>query len=211
MFSNYNKLGAYLEKLKNEIYPEPESELHNDLTQKAIELFVEPAKKDIRNVLDVGCGQGIALKRFYDLEIDTVGITLGHEDFKVCIEKGYDVRIMDQSFLDFESNTFDLVWARHCIEHSVMPLITLFEFNRVLKKGKYLYLEMPQAESIHVNNPNHYSLLGAKGWKHLLTKASFEVIKDGRFNFNLIDGTPDEYMIFWSRKIEDVSMYKISE
>lgn len=206
MIANFERLNVYLEKLNEEIYPEPESELHNELSQKAIELFVEPVKKDICKVLDVGCGQGIALKRFNDLEIDTVGITLGREDYHVCIEKGYDVRIMDQSFLDFEKDTFDLVWVRHCIEHSVMPLITLFEFNRVLKKGKYLYLEMPQAESIHVNNPNHYSLLGPKGWKHLLSKASFEIIKDGRFNFNLIDGTPDEYMVFWNRKIEDISI-----
>jgi SAM-dependent methyltransferase len=206
MFTNYERLNAYLERLRNEIYSEPESELHNELAQKAIELFVKPVKKDIRKVLDVGCGQGIALKRFYDLDFDAVGITLGREDFKACIAKGHDVRIMDQSFLDFEKDIFDLVWVRHCIEHSVMPLITLFEFNRVLKKGKYLYLEMPQAEGIHVNNPNHYSLLGPKGWKHLLSKSSFEIIKDGRFNFNLIDGTPDEYMVFWNRKIGDISI-----
>jgi len=206
MFANYERLSVYLEKFRNEIYPESESELHNELAQKAIELFVEPVKKDICRVLDVGCGQGLALKRFYELEIDAVGITLGHEDYKVCIAKGYDVRLMDQSFLGFEKDTFDLVWVRHCIEHSVMPLITLFEFNRVLKKGKYLYLEMPQAESIHVNNSNHYSLLGPKAWKHLLSKASFEIIKDGRFNFNLIDGTPDEYLVFWNRKIGDISI-----
>lgn len=204
MFANYERLGAYLKKLRDEIYPEPESDLHNELTQKAIEFFVKPIGKDICKVLDVGCGQGIALKRFYDLGLDAIGITLGHEDFEACVENGYDVKIMDQSFLDFEKNTFDLVWTRHCIEHSVMPLITLFEFNRVLKKGKYLYLEMPQAESIHTNNANHYSLLGPKGWKHLLSKASFEVIQDGRFNFNLIDGTPDEYMVFWSKKIGDI-------
>lgn len=204
MFVNHEMLDAYLRKLRGDIYAEPESNLHEELTQKAVNFFVKPVANDIHKVLDVGCGQGVALKRFDDLGFDAIGITLGREDLEVCAEEGYDVKIMDQSFLDFERDTFDLIWARHCIEHSVMPLITLFEFNRVLKKGKYLYLEMPQAESIHTNNANHYSLLGPKGWKHLLSKASFEIIQDGRFKFNLIDGTPDEYMVFWSKKIGDI-------
>jgi len=111
---------------------------------------------------------------------------------------------MDQSFLDLPANSFDLLYARHVLEHSPFPLLTLFEFNRVMKEKAYAYIEVPWAESIHADNPNHYSILGKRSWLHLFRKARLSVLKDVVVEFELIDGTPDEYWGWWLQKSDDL-------
>ena len=74
-------------------------------------------------------------------------------------QRGFDVSLGDQSFLDFPDRHFGLAWSRHCLEHSPMPLLTLFEYNRVLRDDGFVYVEVPQPDSIHLGTPNHYSLL----------------------------------------------------
>lgn len=201
---NYENIDRYLDLLQHDVYPEPESTNHDEITQRVFELFIIPNKKEIRRALDVGCGQGVALKRFSSLDIDTVGITLGREDYKACSACGYHVSLMDQSFIDQPDHSFDLVYARHVLEHSPFPLLTLFEFNRVLTAGGFLYVEVPQAESIHCSNPNHYSMLGKMSLVHLFKKSCFTCMKDLRINFNLQDGKPDEYWGWWLKKNEDL-------
>lgn len=204
---NYTNIDKYLSVLEKDIYPEPEMAQHEDITEKVFQSFIIPNKDAFRLVLDVGCGQGIALKRFKALGIETIGITLGKNDFEACIAQGFDVRLMDQSFLDFPDKAFDLVYARHVLEHSPFPLLTLCEFNRVLKDNAFLYVEVPWAESFHTVNPNHYSTLGKKSWRHLFDKSGLSIIKDVNINFSLVDGDPDEYWGWWLNKTGNLLLH----
>ena len=94
-------------------------------------------------VLDAGvrAGGGAAAFRGAGLRCD--GVTLNAADVEACQRQGYRVLEMDQSFLDFPDEQFDLVWCRHCLEHSIFPYFTLHEFRRVLKPGGWLYVEVP--------------------------------------------------------------------
>ncbi len=105
-------------------------------------------------VLDIGCGQGVALKHFAADKLNAVGIAIG-EDVRICCEKGYNAVEMDLSFLDFEDETFDLVWSRHVLEHSIFPYFSLAETYRVLKPGGILYMEVPAPDTAanHQSNP----------------------------------------------------------
>lgn len=203
---NYEQIDKYLDLLKGDVYPEPESSNHDEITQKVFDLFIVPNKKDIKRALDVGCGQGVALKRFLSLNIDAIGITLSREDYDACLGHGFHVALMDQSFIDQPDHSFDLVYVRHVLEHSPFPLLTLFEFNRVLTPGGFLYVEVPQAESIHCANPNHYSMLGKMSLAHLFKKSCLTCINDLRINFKLHDGTPDEYWGWWLKKNDDLPL-----
>ena len=60
----------------------------------------------------VGCGQGAALKLCAARGADAVGVTLNQTDGDVCRSLGYDVRYMDQSFLDFPDASFDVLWCQ---------------------------------------------------------------------------------------------------
>jgi len=198
---HYRRLDAFLERLRGDIYPEPPSPVHTAITRQMFDAVRErfPLAPGAR-VLDVGCGQGVALELFRAAGLSPVGVTLG-PDAEVCRSKGFEVREMDLSFLDFEDERFDLVWCRHAIEHSVFPFFTLSELHRVLKPGGALYLEVPAPDTAcgHQTNPNHYSVLGRSMWIQLILRTGFPQTETLDLNFTTGAG-PDTYWAFLQRK-----------
>ncbi|HEX3699869.1 MAG TPA: class I SAM-dependent methyltransferase [Phenylobacterium sp.] len=197
----YRRLDAFLEGLRGDVYPEPPSELHTELTRRMFQHLarLHPFPPGAA-VLDVGCGQGVALEMFKAAGLDPVGVTLG-PDVEICRAKGLDVLEMDFSFLDFEDGRFDLVWCRHALEHSVLPFFTLHEMRRVLKPGGVLYVEAPAPDTAcrHQTNPNHYSVLGKSMWIELIGRAGFERLVATDINFTTAAG-PDTYWGFIQTK-----------
>ena len=186
-----------MERVRKETYPEPPSELHTAITIKMIDEFLNkhPLSEDKR-ILDVGCGQGVALEYFESKGFSPIGITLNNEDLSVCKQKGYDVYEMDQSFLDFKDEEFDLIWCRHCLEHSVFPYLTLIEFFRVLKHKGYLYIEVPAPDTSckHQTNQNHYSVLSKSMWEELIRRTGFDILVVNNIEFEVVAGTD----LYWS-------------
>ena len=194
---DFSRLEGHLKRINSTIYPDLEMGYHAEITKTAINQFVLSEK--ISKVLDIGCGRGSALKVFKENGLDATGITLGDEDLDICIKSGYNVHKMDMSFLEFEDNVYDLVWARHCLEHSPMPIITLFEFWRVLKDGGFLYVEVPEDLSPHLENPNHYSLLSDHLWQSLFRRVGFELQYRTQFSIRLSNWT-DIFWSYWLKK-----------
>ena len=191
-----------LERVRKETYPEPPSELHTAITTKMIDGFLNkhPLSED-KKILDVGCGQGVALEYFKSKGFSPIGITLNNEDLSVCKGKGYEVYEMDQSFLDFNDEEFDLIWCRHCLEHSIFPYLTLIEFFRVLKHKGYLYIEVPAPDTSckHQTNQNHYSVLGKSMWTELIKRVGFNIPDVNDISFKVATG-PDTYWAFTQQK-----------
>jgi SAM-dependent methyltransferase len=130
---DWRHLNAYLDRLAKEVLPEPPTAPHSRITLQSFQRYVLPQKARFHLAVDIGCGPGQALVLFRDHGIRAIGVTLSEHDVQACRERGLDVVHGDQSFLDFPERHFDLVWSRHCLEHSPMPLLTLFEYNRVLR------------------------------------------------------------------------------
>lgn len=199
------RMESFLDRVATQAYPEAPSPVHSQITAKAIDHLFENYKVPSGAlVLDVGCGQGVALKHFVARGCRPVGITLDHTDLTECQKQGYTVAQMDQSFLEFEDVTFDLVWARHVVEHSIFPYFTLCEFARVLKPGGLLYLEVPGAETScgHELNANHYSILSHAMWLSLLDRSGFEAAEAQKY-FLKCEAGPDEYWAFWGTKFHE--------
>jgi SAM-dependent methyltransferase len=198
-----SRLENFLERIKSETYPEAPTALHSQITQQALSrLWPVMALPAGAHVLDVGCGQGVALEEFKSRGCDAIGITLNAVDAQECRRKGYDAREMDQSFLDFSDGSFDLIWCRHCIEHSVFPFFTLSEFARTLKAGGWLYIEVPTSDTScnHQKNINHYSVLGKSMWAELIQRSGFRLFDIVDVQFTL-DRGPDVYWAFIQQKI----------
>jgi SAM-dependent methyltransferase len=193
----YRRLDAFLRRLQEDVYPEPPSELHDRLSAEVFSRLqaLHPLPAGAK-VLDVGCGQGVALELFRQAGMDAVGITLG-PDAEVCRAKGFTVLEMDFTFLDFEDGSFDLVWCRHALEHSVMPFFLLAEMRRILKPGGVLYLEVPAPDTAcaHQTNPNHYSVLGKSMLLELVRRAGLVPTVKWDIKFTTAAG-PDVYMAF---------------
>ncbi|MCW2237319.1 class I SAM-dependent methyltransferase [Azospirillum canadense] len=196
----YARLDAFLRGLEKDIYPEPQHPMHTDITRQMIGYLFDKFPEACGRILDVGCGQGVALKEFTERGARPTGVTLG-EDHRVCRDLGYDVHAMDQSFLTFADGSFDTVWCRHAVEHSVFPHFTINGFNRILRPGGYLYIEVPAPDTScrHQENPNHYSVMGASMWADLIKRNGFALLDALTIDFETGLG-PDTYHAFIARK-----------
>jgi len=175
------KLRFYYEHILSQRYDEGESPFHKQITEDVVKQFFDPLELPLDSyILDLGCGPGFFLdetkSRGYT---NTLGVTLSPEDIKLCEQKEHSVKKSDISFLDELDESVDLIFCRHAIEHSPFPYITLLEYNRVLKPGAKMYIEVPAPDSDrqHEQNKNHYSILGDAMWASLLVRSGFNVEK----------------------------------
>lgn len=198
---NNSRLSDFIAARAREVYPEPRTSGHSDLTAR-MAAFVEPLLPPGATILDVGCGQGPALDWFTERLFQPVGITNNAEDLAACRERGHTARDMDMHDMTFAPESFDCVWARHVLEHSVAPLFVLTEFARLLKRGGILYAEMPAPDTAcaHQTNANHYSVFPASCWKSLIERAGFEIMEERTINLGTGAG-PDVYFSFIARKL----------
>lgn len=198
---DYSRFDAFVTSLAGDIYPEAPSELHLTITRTILEqLRADGMIRPGARVLDIGCGQGLALAQFRRLGVEAIGITLG-PDYDVCRAQGFDVRQMDQNFMSFADAEFDFLWCRHVLEHSVAPLFTLSEYRRVTKPSGLVYVEVPAPDTSahHETNPNHYSVLPRSSWLHLFSRAGFLVQSSVELSFAVGCG-PDKYLSFLLRR-----------
>jgi len=184
------KFDRYTKKIYSTIYSEPETpNFHVPLIKQSVENFVPLMKLDNNSfILDIGCGQGTFAKQMKELGYpQVVGVTMSQDDYLACQKEGLIVRKGDMSDLEDEDDSVDGIWCRHAIEHSPFPLLTLLEFNRVMKRGARLYLEVPapDTERYHEDNPNHYSVMGERMWVNLLYRAGFESEQTGIWEFKV--------------------------
>lgn len=176
---NHIKLKFYYETVLTHVYSEGNAPYHAALTRDVVTKFVDPMmlSKDAR-ILDLGCGPGYFLDEMKDRGYtNTEGVTLSPDDVEACQTKGHRVTKSDMNFLQDLDESVDFIFSRHSLEHSPFPYISLLEYNRVLRPGGRMYIEVPQpdCERDHENNANHYSVLGLKMWLSLLARTGFDV------------------------------------
>jgi len=175
------------------IYEEGESQMHEVLTETVVEKYIDPLniQKDAK-ILDLGCGPGYFMdsmkKRGYT---DLTGVTLSLGDVKLCEDKGHVIKKYDFSFLPqkdgYYDESIDFIFLRQTLEHSPYPIFTLMEYNRVLKQGGKIYIEVPAPNNprLHENNLNHYSILGEHQLAALVERTGFKINLFENFEFDL--------------------------
>jgi len=201
--AHVDRLETFLQTIAGQTYPEPPSGQHDEISKQMVErVWSTCALAPNAKVLDVGCGQGVALKLFAARGADAIGVTLNQTDVDVCQSLGYRVVKMDQSFLEFPDASFDLVWCRHCLEHSIFPYFTLSGFHRVLKPGGWLYVEVPAPDTAcaHQTNRNHYSVLGKSMMGSLIERSGFRIADVLDITFTVPAG-PDTYWAFVQQRM----------
>lgn len=207
----------FLKSLEADTYPEPPSAGHDAITADVLPgvvARVAASKTDVGeplSVLDVGCGQGVALMHFAKADCRAHGITTNEVDYHACLKLTREnlawcfakmvAHKQDMHDIGFADEQFDLIWARHVLEHSPAPLFALHEFKRVLRPGGWLYIEvpMPMTACRHETNQNHYSVLTCSMWQSLIQKAGFTLVEGKVIPLNTQAG-PDEYRSYLCRK-----------
>lgn len=169
---DYKHIDMYLNMLASDIYPQPEDSGHTALSKKVIDLWMSRLTS-CSSVLDVGCGTGFCQDFFFEWNVAYRGVCLG-QDYITALENGRSVSKMDFHFLEFENDAYDLVFARHSLEHSPMPLLALMEWYRVSKQ--WLGLVLPAPEHYTYRGLNHYSVMNQEQVPVLLARAGWKII-----------------------------------
>jgi SAM-dependent methyltransferase len=188
------KLRFYVDYLyQTHIYDEGESGFHKDLTAQVVKGYIDPLNlpKDA-HILDLGCGPGYFLDEMKDRGYTNVtGVTLSPGDIKICESKGHTIKKYDLSFIPqrdgYNDESVDFIFLRHAFEHSPYPIISLMEYNRLLKQNGKLYIEVPQpnCDRKHEWNLNHYSIFGEQQLAALLQRCGFEIDAFNTIEFDL--------------------------
>jgi SAM-dependent methyltransferase len=184
------------------IYDEGDSQFHKELTTQVVTTYIDPLNlpKDAK-ILDLGCGPGYFLDEMKKREYTNVtGVTLSPGDIKICEDKGHIIKKYDLSFLPqkdgYHDESVDFIFLRHALEHSPYPIFSLMEYNRVLKQGGKIYIEVPapNCERKHEWNLNHYSILGDQQLLALLNRTGFDVniLNAIEFDLGIKDPVTDE-------------------
>jgi 2-polyprenyl-3-methyl-5-hydroxy-6-metoxy-1,4-benzoquinol methylase len=197
------KLKFYYDHVLSTVYAEGDSPYHKAITNDIIDRVILPMEvpKDAY-ILDLGCGVGYFMDRMKEEGYTNItGLTLSVEDIDQCSKKGHRVIRADMNFLSDKDESVDMLFCRHSLEHSPFPFFTLLEYNRVLKPGGKLYIEVPQpnCEKAHEDNRNHYSIMGQTMWLSLLQRSGFDVswsTYEIPVKFGDADPVEEKYYIF---------------
>jgi len=181
------RFADFVDERKEDIWWTHVDDAHNNFSKYVISLLQDRYGLAGKQVLDVGCGTGRDLKAFAELGAIPTGMTLYEEDALTECKLPYIVA--DQAFNDLPEKSYDIVFARHVLEHSLAPFFTLTSYNRLLKAGGTLYVEVPAPDQKtgHELNHNHYSVFGLEMWQTLIKRAGFEIKTILRLPINSFD------------------------
>jgi SAM-dependent methyltransferase len=190
----YRDFVRHLARLETDIYEQPPDDAHIEWSLEALDwimttIYVDGVPDDLKpSVLDVGCGQGFMCDPFKKKGFRWYGVTRG-EDVKKARAHLHSlghflllVQDMDMTFLEFGDEVFDLVYARHVLEHSPFPIITLMEWHRITKPGGHLCFVAPAPHTWTQQGKNHYSLVRKELLEWWLKRSGWEPVHEFVFN-----------------------------
>lgn len=119
--------------------------------------------------LDVGCSAGYVLAAAQSLGLQPTGIDFAAWAAGLASERGYPAAAASLTDLPFRDASFDIVTAKHTLEHVRTPRQALAEVARVLKPGGVALIVVPDAGYWHLNaspKGGRYFHPERLGWQH---------------------------------------------
>lgn len=162
---------------------ENEDKSYKKLFEGVLLSFPLAKKKEIK-VLDVGCQYGVAYSKVLH-ELDYYGIEVLEEVAEKATALGIpnvSVGFMEELDRVYEPGTFDVVWARHVLEHSSDFEKVMAQVSKVLKPDGVLAFIVPCG--FH-NEPAHITEHERDDWRKVISDAGFTIDIEWQHDFNL--------------------------
>lgn len=122
-----------------------------------------------RSLLDVGCSAGYVLEAARSLGLREAGLDVSAYTVELCRQRGYRAEQGTLTALPFADGEFDVVTAKHTLEHVTDPLKALSELRRVLSPGGVALIVVPDADYLNIRlRPRTGNSLrpDGLGWQH---------------------------------------------
>ena len=168
---NYTRIDKYLDELLSDLYPQPPDPQHLCWMLWTIRRFMKMFP-ECKSVLDVGCGEAHAQNYFNVYGADYFGICLG-KDWENARKRNRHVSQIDFNFIPL-AERYDLIFARHALEHSPIPLLTLMEWHRV--SNRWLCLVVPNPDYWTYYGRNHYFVLNKQQMRWILRRSGWKIV-----------------------------------
>lgn len=173
------KLKLYYDHCLNVMTDEGPSDAIEQVVNAVVEQFIDPLKLPKNaEILDIGSGVGYFIdamkKRGY---FKVCGTTWTQSDLEALKAKAYDYHYGDINFIKCKDAKYDFIFCRHALEKSVFPMVALLEYNRILKKGGQIYVEMPAPMNARQfeNMATNYSVMNEIMLQSLIQRAGFTI------------------------------------
>ncbi len=157
------------------------------------------------NLLDVGCGGGKYIRSMQILGWEVEGVEFNPSAVQACRETGLKVFQGELSDAQLGDETFDVVTARHVIEHIPDPKPFVGEIFRILKPGGLMILKTPNNQALarrwfgtnwYANDvPRHLVLFSPSSLKLLAQRYGFQTQKIETFSSPKIILNSWDYLI----------------
>lgn len=161
-----------MDELANDVYPQPVDPMHLQWATEFINFINQEIGLNGKCVIDAGCGVAFVAPIFEGLGADYWGMTMDFEDIRLS-QSPEKIIVKDFHFLGQPYPEPDIIFSRHSLEHSPMPLLALMEWHRI---APYLCLVLPRPECFMDTGRNHYSVLSETQANFLLQRAGWFVI-----------------------------------
>jgi SAM-dependent methyltransferase len=108
----------------------------------------QPPYREGKKALDIGCGNGKFIQKLNWLGWKAEGVEFNDVAVEVARSSGATIFHGDLFTAAFPDNHFDLISARHVIEHVPDPDKFVAEISRILKPGGYFYVRTPNSSAL---------------------------------------------------------------
>lgn len=217
LFLNYHTIRGkyvrrYLDHLRRGVTSFPATDFNKTAMDEFVSYIDSKWSASLKNkrILDIGCGDGYTLSRINEQKIssDTIGISVNRGDVALARKLyGVKVKFGDMHEIPLPNNSVDTILARHCLEHSPMPLFALFEMHRVLEPADgLLALVLPANSPFWIEYEGHFHCMPKENWRKLFKEAGFEVEseEDGKWYAKRTDEHEEEWR-FILRPVEQTT------
>lgn len=122
-----------------------------------------------QTTLDVGCSAGYVLAAADALGLRPTGIDYAPYAAALGHQRGFPTSAASLTELPFRDESFDVITAKHTLEHVRTPRQALSELARVLKPGGVVMIVVPDAGYWHLNaskKGGRYFHPERLGWQH---------------------------------------------
>lgn len=178
------RVRRYLDHTRKGVASFPANEYNKTAMDEMIQFIEKKAPESLKGtrIIDIGCGDGYMLNQINNNHNNTsvLGISVIRKDITLA-RKMHNVKVKfgDMHAIPLRNNSVDTILARHCLEHSPMPLFALYEMHRILRKKEgVLAVVLPAYDPFWVQYEGHFHCMPKDNWLKLFNEAGFDLLHE---------------------------------